>query len=148
MEVKSEIPSRACRDRLGVNEETFLAFQSVANEELGLGFMRFALEVENPVIAKPGYRIHPRRCGALERLNSFQKFDSGRQIIEDYSSVITLGLEPPRNLGVANALQVPVGIVDAYAVMDIGYGSDWRDRWLNRLRSGYLCRAGWANAND
>jgi hypothetical protein len=137
--VKGDILSRARRDRLRVNEETFLASQSIANEELGLGLTRFVLEVENPVIAKPGYRLHARRCGAVERLDPFQQLDSGRQAIQYDSSVITLGLEPPRNLRVAGALHVPIGIVDAYAMMDIGHRSDGR----NSLR-----RSGRANAND
>src|SRR6267143_347553 len=146
MEVKSEILSR--REPLGVNEEAFLSSQSVAHEELGLGFMRFALEVEQPVIAKPGYRLHARRGGAVERLDSLQQPGSGRQAIQYGPSVIALGLEPRRDRRIVSAFHVPIGIVDAYAVMDIGHGSGWRNRRLHRLRCGHLRPGGWANAND
>src|SRR6266850_1605010 len=146
MEVKREILSR--RERLGVDEETFLSSQSIANEELGLGFMRFALEVEQLSIAKPGYRLHARRGGAVERLDPFQQPRSGRHAIQYDPSVIALGPEPLRDRRVAGAFHVPIGIVDAYAVMDIGHGSDWRNRRLHRPRSRHLRRGGWANAND
>src|SRR5437879_12502747 len=122
-EVKSDILSRARRDRLRVDEETFLASQSVANEELGLQFMRFALEVENPVIAKPGYRLHARRCGAVERLDPFQQPGSGRQTIQYDPGVIALRLEPPRNRVGVSALHVPIGIVNACRVMESGLRS-------------------------
>src|SRR6266850_7967286 len=147
MEVKSEILSRACRDPLGVNEEAFLSSQSIANEELGLGFMRFALEVEQPVIAKPGYRLHARRGGAVERLDSFQQPGSSRHAIQYDPGVIALGLEPLRDRRVVGAFHVPIRIVDAYAVMDIGHDSDWRNRRLHRPRSRHLRQGGWANAN-
>src|SRR5439155_821367 len=94
-----------------------------------------------------GYRLHARRCGTVERLDPFQQPGSGRQAIQYDPSVIALRLEPPRNRRVVSALHVPIGIVDAYAVMDIGHGSDRRDRRLHRSRSSHLRRSGWANAD-